>query len=307
MSDFPLLLYGDVYEDTLYRLALYADKMAAGDEAVIEICSHGGFVFFGTGAAQKIAAAQARGVRFTARIFGVAASSAADLALACNRIEMAQNSAIMVHSAYNPEGKPDAGIAVANAAQLAVIRRRIPDYTEKDLKTDRWFTASQAMEIGLCDVIIADIPVDTTLGKACARYAAKLQPFHDKGGLAMDDEKLEKVEEVVEEKKEEEKKEEPSVEDVLERIVERLDDIEARLVALEGARAACGEDERRPEGRLAALYRRMGETMAAASAVKAVSGPCVRKATLAGKPVDPKAEVERINAKFGNLDKLAHN
>lgn len=299
MSDFPLLLYGDVYEDTLYRIALYADTMEAGDEAIIEICSHGGYVFFGTGAAQKIAAAQARGVRFTARIFGVAASSAADVALACNRIEMAQNSAIMVHSAYNPEGKPDAGIAIANAAQLAVIRRRIPDYTEKDLKTDRWFTASQAMEIGLCDVIIADIPVDTSLGKACARYAAKLQPIHDKGGLAMDDEKLEKVEEIVEEKKDEERKDEPSVEDVLERIVERLDDIEARLVALEGARAACGDDEdRRPEGRLATLYRRMGETMAAASAVKAVSGPCVRKATLSGKPADPKAELEAFNKKY---------
>ena len=306
MNDFPLQLFGDISEDTLFRLSWFADSVEDGEEAVIEICSHGGFVFFGNAAAQKIAAAQARGVRFTARIFGVAASSAADVALACDRIEMAQNSAIMIHSAWNPAGKPDAGIAVANAAQLAVIRRRIPDYSEKDLKKDRWFTAAQAMEIGLCDSIIADIPATTEMGRACARYAAKLRIIHEKGGLDMDDEKLEKVEEIVEEKKDEEKVEEPSVEDVLERVVERLDDtverlddMEARLVALEGARAACGdEDERRPEGRLAALYRRIGEARAAAAAVKAVSGPCVRKATLGGKPADPKAELDDFNKKY---------
>ena len=121
----------------------------------------------------------------------------------------------------------------------------------------------------------------------------------------MDDEKLEKVEEVVEEKKEDEKVEEPSVEDVLERIAERLDDMEARIVALESARAACGsDDERRPEGRLAALYRRMNESRTAAQAAQAVSGPCVRKATLAGKAADPKAELDAFNAKYPDIKRL---
>ena len=301
MKDFPLQIFGDIEEYSLYAVSDYADSMLAGDEATIEICSHGGLVFFGNAAAQKIASAQARGARFTARIFGVAASSAADVALACDRVEMAENSALMIHSAWNPGGKPDGGIAVANAAQLAVIRRRIPDYSEKDLRKDRWFTASQAMEIGLCDSIIADIPTESAIGAACARYAAKCTP---KGDI-MDDEKLEKVEEVVEEKKEDEKVEEPSVEDVLERIAERLDDMEARLVALEDARAACGsDDERRPEGRLAALYRRMNAARTSAQAAQAVSGPCVRKATLAGKAADPKAELDAFNAKYPDIKRL---
>ena len=303
MRDFPLQLFGDVYEETLYRLSWYADGMRQGDEAIIEICSHGGFVFFGNAAAQKIAEAQARGVRFTARIFGVAASSAADVALACDRIEMAQNSAIMIHSAWNPEGKPDAGIAVANAAQLAVVRRRIPDYTEKDLQKDRWFTSTQAMEIGLCDSIIADIPTETTLGAACARYVAKYTPT--KGENAMDEEKkVEEVKEFVEEKKDDDRRDEPSVEDVLEKIVERLDDMEARLVALEGFRAACGsDDERRPEGRLASLYRRMSETQAAAQSIQAVCAPAQHKSTLSGKP-DAAEELKKFNAKYPDVKRF---
>ena len=303
MRDYPLQIFGDIEEFSLYAASDYADSLGDGDEGIIEICSHGGFVFFGNAAAQKIAEAQARGARFTARIFGVAASSAADIALACDRVEMAQNAAIMIHSAWNPGGKTDAGIAAANAAQLAVIRRRIPDYTENDLKKDRWFTATQAMEIGLCDSIIADITTRTAIGAACARYAAKYTPT--KGETEMDEEK--KVEEVkeIDEKKDDVRSEEPSVEDVLERIAERLDDLEARLVALESARAACGsDDERRPEGRLAALYRRMNEARTAAQAAQAVSGPCVRKATLAGKAADPKAELDAFNAKYPDIKRL---
>lgn len=123
----------------------------------------------------------------------------------------------------------------------------------------------------------------------------------------MDEEK--KVEEVkeIDEKKEDVRSDEPSVEDVLERIAERLDDLEARLVALESARAACGsDDERRPEGRLAALYRRIGNAQAQAQAIQAVTGPCVHKATLGGRP-DPKAELDRINAKYPDLDKVAYS
>lgn len=301
MND-SLQIFGDIYEGSLYGLTWFADSLGDGDEGIIEICSHGGFVFFGNAAAQKIAEAQARGARFTARVFGVAASSAADIALACDRVEMAQNAAIMIHSAWNPGGKPDAGIAVANAAQLAVIRRRIPDYSEQDLKKDRWFTATQAMEIGLCDSIIADTYTSSAFGAACARYAAKYTPT--KGETDMDEEK--KVEEVkeIDEKKEDVRSDEPSVEDVLERIAERLDDLEARLVALESARAACGsDDERKPEGRLAALYRRMSNAQAQAQAIQAVAGPCVHRATLADKP-DPKAELDAFNAKYPDVKRF---
>ena len=128
-----LQIFSDIYEGTLYAVSEMADNLKDGDEGVIEICSHGGFVFYGNAAFQKMQEAQARGCHFTAKVYGIAASSASDIVLACDRIEMADSSAMMIHSAWNDKKQEDQGISIANSAQLSVIRKRLPDYTEKDL------------------------------------------------------------------------------------------------------------------------------------------------------------------------------
>lgn len=285
-----LQIFSDIYEGTLYAISEMADNLKDGEDCTIEIASHGGLVFMGNASFQKIQEAQARGCKFTAKVYGIAASSAADIVLACNRIEMADHSAIMIHSAWNDAGNEDEGIAIANVAQLSVIHKRLPDYTEKDLKADRWFTAKEALEIGLCDAVFNTAP-DSIQARLCAKYL---------GGKEMpEDTKVEpvKAEEVVEEKKEEmveEKKEDaPSVEDILERIGERLDDLEGRLKALEGAKAECGgEPDRRDNARMRAVYERISAVMKPATP---------REEIIAVAKPDPVKELEAYKAKYPDL------
>jgi hypothetical protein len=122
-----------------------------------------------------------------------------------------------------------------------------------------------------------------------------------KGEKSMDEEKkLDPAngEEIIEE--EEEKKEEirqPSVEELLERIVERLDEYGERLRKIEEMNAECGGD-RRDNARLKAIYDRVAN----------VSKPCVSTDSVIKSPVDnPKAELERMNEKYPNLERFVGN
>lgn len=287
-----LQIFSDIDESTLYAVSAFAESIPDKEDATIEIASHGGAVFYGNAAFQKIQEAQNRGCRFTAKVYGIAASSAADIVLACNRVEMADSSTIMIHSAWNATGKEDPGITIANEAQLSVIKRRLPDYSEKDLKTDRWFTAKEALKVGLCDSIFG-LNSSSLQARLCAKYLTQ-------GGIMSEEKKpVEQAEEIVEEKKEElmeEKKEEnaPSIEDVLERIGERLNDLEARLVALEGAKAECGD--RRENARMKAVYEK----------ICVVSRPVEKPEAVVAKP-NPEAELEAYKAKYGDLSRFINN
>lgn len=286
-----LQIFSDIEEATLYGVAELADSLTDGEEATIEICSHGGFVFIGSACFQKMQEAQARGCRFTARVYGIAASSAADIVLACDRIEMASGSALMIHSAWSGDGRKDQGIEIANQTQLSVIHKRLPQYTETDLEQDHWFTATEALEAGICDSIFG-VQSDSPQARLCALYMAHI------GGNGMENEekKEEIVEEIVEEKKEEPKEADPSIEEVLERVAERLDNIEARLVALEGA--GCGDDgERKDNARMKAVYDR----------ICAVTKPAVSKVTLQPTIEDPKASLDRFKASFPDIDRYIKN
>ena len=289
-------LINDIDEAEARQMFAWINGLPEKANATIEILSHGGLCFAGTGIAQKIIEAQSRGIVFTAKVYGIVASAASDIALACNRIAMAMGAQLMIHSAWNEFLDPnDPGIQRANESQLALIHRKLPDYTAEDLKQDRWLNAEEAVKLGVCDEYINMSDVMATFRKVAARYDTL-------GGLNM--KKTEKLNAEVEavkaeapcmENEEEKKNEEPKAIDddimtidVMERIVQRLDDIEKRLGVLEGE-GKKADDEGASDGaengdqiaaRLNALYARLSGGKADEKPVVATTGKVSKKAKI---------------------------
>ena len=275
------ILINDIDETEARLMFAWINGLPEKSNATIEILSHGGLCFAGTGIAQKIIEAQSRGIVFTAKVYGIVASAASDIALACNRIAMAMGAQLMIHSAWNEFLDPnDPGIQRANEAQLALIHRKLPNYTAEDLKQDRWLNAEEAVKLGVCDEYINMTDVMATFRKVAAKY-------NSIGGLDMKKtEKLNAEVEAVkaeapcgepnEEKKDEEMKamdDDIMTIDVMERIVQRLDEIEKRLEVLEGE-GKKADDEGASDGaengdqiaaRLNQLYAKLTEKPVVAS------------------------------------------
>ena len=290
------LLINDIEEKEARSIFEWIDSLQDGATAVLDIISHGGQAFVGTGVAQRIIEAESKGIKFIARVYGICASAAADIALACDSIYMSEGSQIMIHSAWNPFISPDdEGIVRANESQLALIHRKLPDYTMEDLKTDRWFNAEQAVEAGLCVGIIKQDDVKATLKKVAAKYNIN-------GGMDMAITKKAQAEvEAVkaeapcmnneEQKKNEETKaldDDIMTIDVMERIVQRLDEIEKRLEVLEGE-GKKADDEGASDGaengdqiaaRLNQLYARLSGGKADEKPVVATTGKVSKKAKM---------------------------
>lgn len=288
------LLINDIDENEAWSIFSWINGLPEKANATIEILSHGGLCFAGTGIAQKIIEAQSRGIIFTAKVYGIVASAASDIALACNRIEMAEGSQLMIHSAWNEFlDANDIGIQRANESQLSLIHRKLPDYTAEELKQDRWLNADEAFKLGVCDAIIKQNDVMATFRKVAARYDTL-------GGQKM--KKTEKLNAEVEapvvkaeapcmeEKKDE--NEEPKANDdimtidVLEQLTQRLEKIEERLSLLEGKKA---DDEGASDGaesgdqiaaRLNQLYARLSGGKADEKPVVATSGKVSKKAKI---------------------------
>ena len=292
--DSKYTLINDIDENEARSIFAWIDTLPDKSTATIDILSHGGLCFVGTGVAQRILEAQAHGIRFVARVYGICASAASDIALACNEIRMAMGSQILIHSAWNEYlDADDEGIKRANSGQLALIRRKMPNYTEDDLKQDRWFGVEEAVKAGLCDGYIKLDEVMATLHKVAARYSSM-------GGMNM--KKTEKLNAEVEavkaeapcmENEEEKKNEEPKALDddimtidVLEQLAQRLDEIEKRLGVLEGKKA---DDEGASDGaengdqiaaRLNRLYAKLSGGKADEKPVVATTGKVSKKAKM---------------------------
>ena len=286
------LLINDIEEKEARSIFEWIDSLQDGGTAVLDIISHGGQAFVGTGVAQRIIEATSKGIKFIARVYGICASAAADIALACDSIYMAEGSQIMIHSAWNPFLSPDDdGIMRANESQLALIHRKLPDYTMEDLKTDKWFNAEQAVEAGLCAGIIKQDDVNATLKKVAAKYNGGIEMAITKKAQAEEKKVMAEAPcgEPNEEKKDEEMKamdDDVMTIDVMERIVQRLDEIEKRLEVLEGKKA---DDEGASDGaengdqiaaRLNQLYARLSGGKADEKPVVATTGKISKQAKM---------------------------
>lgn len=259
-------IYYDISPLYLEELDKHLRACATDKEINLNICSPGGDIYAGIAIAEKL---RACGKRVNARVWGYAASAAFTIACACDFVEASPLTHFMVHSAYGWDGDVDEGCKHANESQLALIHRKNADYTEKELAEDRWFTASEAQAFGLVDRIV-EFEGDAEAKRAAAYGFSK---FRNIGGDTMKAEEMKK-EEVVEEKKAEEltpeivdEKVEDQIEqkvddksdDLLEQVIERIEELNARVAALEEKREAecVPNDEKKAKlaARLASISR----------------------------------------------------
>ena len=266
----------DIYYDIspLYLEALdkHLRACATDKEINLNICSPGGDIYAGIAIAEKL---RACGKRVNARVWGYAASAAFTIACACDFVEASPLTHFMVHSAYGWGGDVDEGCKHANESQLALIHRKNAEYTEKELAEDRWFTAIEAQAFGLVDKIV-EFEGDAEALRAAAYGFSK---FRNIGGDTMKAEEMKK-EEVIEEKAEDltpetvDEKVEETVEqvvddksdDLLEQVIERIEELSARVAALEEKREAECEpnDEKKAKlaARLASISRPVARVVA---------------------------------------------
>ena len=266
-------IYYEISPLYLEELDKHLRACATDKEINLNICSPGGDIYAGIAIAEKL---RACGKRVNARVWGYAASAAFTIACACDFVEASPLTHFMVHSAYGWDGDVDEGCKHANESQLALIHRKNADYTEKELAEDRWFTASEAQAFGLVDRIV-EFEGDAEAKRAAAYGFSK---FRYIGGDTMKAEEMKK-EEVIEEKKAEEltpeivdEKVEDQIEqkvddksdDLLEQVIERIEELSARVAALEEKREAeCGpSDEKKAKlaARLASISRPVARVVA---------------------------------------------
>lgn len=266
-------IYYDISPLYLEELDKHLRACATDKEINLNICSPGGDIYAGIAIAEKL---RACGKRVNARVWGYAASAAFTIACACDFVEASPLAHFMVHSAYGWDGDVDEGCKHANESQLALIHRKNAEYTEKELAEDRWFTASEAQDFGLVDRIV-EFEGDAEALRAAAYGFSK---FRNIGGDTMKAEEMKK-EEVIEETKAEEltpetvdEKVEETVEqvvdeksdDLLEQVIERIEELSARVAALEEKREAECEpsDEKKAKlaARLASISRPVARVVA---------------------------------------------
>ena len=268
-------IYYDISPLYLEALDTHLRSCSADKEINLNICSPGGDIYAGIAIAEKL---RACGKRVNARVWGYAASAAFTIACACDFVEASPLTHFMVHSAYGWDGDVDEGCKHANESQLALIHRKNADYTEKELAEDRWFTASEAQAFGLVDKIV-EFEGDAEAKRAAAYGFSK---FRNIGGDTMKAEEMKK-EEVIDEKNaeeltpetDEEKPDESTdpVDDknddnLLEQVIEQIEELNARVAALEEERKAeCGPDDEK-KAKLAARLASISRPVARAAATE---------------------------------------
>lgn len=257
-------IYYDISPLYLEELDKHLRACATDKEINLNICSPGGDIYAGIAIAEKL---RACGKRVNARVWGYAASAAFTIACACDFVEASPLTHFMVHSGYS-WGGIDEGCKHANESQLALIHRKNADYTKSDLLEDRWFTAIEAQAFGLVDRIV-EFEGDAEAKRAAAYGFSK---FRNIGGDTMKAEEMKK-EEAIEGKAEDltpetvDKKGEDQIEqkvddksnDLIEQVIERIEELSARVAALEEKReAGCvPNDEKKAKlaARLASISR----------------------------------------------------
>ena len=279
-------IFDDITEDTLKSLTTELDSEPDGAELTLQVCSAGGFVFCAYGIIDYF---ERRKFHITAEVFGFAASAAALITVACERVRMAEFSALMLHGAYSgcifDSDKADPGITCANDIQLAIIRRRCPDFDASELERDQWYRPEESVARGFCDEIINNA---RDIRALCDAYLAKFSTE-----VTMDEEKKQPCAEAAEETKKEEVKAEDNVvssDDLIEKIVERLDAIERRIAVLEGEGKKAddiAEEKQSPDdvimAKRRALYARLTAPAPVPVAVKAeAKRPAASKIDLSG-------------------------
>lgn len=164
-------LFDGIWNETASGVSDFLAKVGDNESVQIDVMSYGGDLFSGLAIAELLMEARNRGIQSTVVIYGLAASAAAILALAADRVVMTEIGSMMLHGVYHMTWEGDIitegeDIEHANARCMAIINRRNPNYTVEMLTAkDNWYTAQQAKELGFVDEIrpLDDFAKDATL------------------------------------------------------------------------------------------------------------------------------------------------
>jgi ATP-dependent protease ClpP protease subunit len=136
---------------------------------VININSTGGDAFESLAIAATLREASRAGKHVTSKVHGIAASAASLVAVSANTIEMEAAAFMMIHRALlltlgnAPDHEASAaalrslddGIADTYAAATAARgKAKSREFVLAEMDRERWFTAAEALEFGLCDVVV---------------------------------------------------------------------------------------------------------------------------------------------------------
>lgn len=310
-------IFDDIWKDSAIDFSDFINKVSQGESIQVDVMSYGGDLFSGIAMAEMLMEARNRGIRSTVVIYGIAASAAAIMALAADRVIMTEIGSMMLHGVYHYTWEGDIitegeDIDHANARCMAIINRRNPEYTLDMLTAkDNWYTAQQAQNLGFVDEIrpLDEFAKDATLKNMftgllnMAVHAAK-----PKGGLKMDKiakndldvkevteqiEKPEKSEDIENVEIHEEGDEEVDLKtliiDGFSAILDKLDVIESRLDATAPVldETGCDDEKKKDDDIMAAKIRAMYDR------IGKVCKPCAKKA-VDEQPTDSKVmAVER--------------
>lgn len=164
-------------------------------EIEVRITSYGGCLYTALAIYDTLTAARQAGVQVTGRVYGVAASAATIILMACERIELTAKSELMVHEpATCIYGKVSELQTDVNSLQACWQRmcQLYADRTGKSVqeiidthRQDVWYTAEQAIAYGWADAIFspvdpqdspADVKAEATLRAATAEEPLPAEP-----------------------------------------------------------------------------------------------------------------------------------
>lgn len=173
-----LLLYADIAdrqefdwwtgEMTGVTPKAFRDELNAVESAniCVRINSNGGSVFAASAIATMLREAQANGKTITCKIDGICASAAVLVALACNKIMIAESAYMMIHDPmnelwglYNATEMREmadtldtikAGIVAAYVSRTGLSEKEC----EKMMSKSTWFTGKEAVDKGFADEIM---------------------------------------------------------------------------------------------------------------------------------------------------------
>lgn len=145
-----------------------SELIAGGaQELRVRVNSPGGDLFVGLAMHDTLRGAREKGLTVTAVVMGLAASAATVLLMGAERIEMTENSQLMVHEPatwlYGKVSELRADLKDLEDAWQNMVRIYV-ERTGADAETfaaehskDKWYTAEQAVAAGLADAIVNPI------------------------------------------------------------------------------------------------------------------------------------------------------
>ena len=149
-----VLIYGEIGADEFgVDASDFYSEVAAIDapEITFRINSYGGDVFTGTTIYNQIRRLPAL---TTTTVDGVAASIASVIAMAGDRMTMAPNAMLMIHSMTGTRRAIDENIIQAYANKTSASVEQLKAWMD----AETWFTAEEAVRFGFADAISEDAP-----------------------------------------------------------------------------------------------------------------------------------------------------